>query len=132
MLRMDPRVKTSAAALAQQFQTSRQLYEDAEALSEAATHANALREQLETLEKSQAASADVKAFGEKLDEVAGSERRGPPRGGVPETIDGVRGDKKTVLAYVESHWIDMRPRSLREWMQQQERENAQAAQRVAG
>ena len=49
-------------------------------------------------------------------------------------VEGVRGDKKTVLAYVESHWTDMRPRSLREWMQQQqqEKESAQAAERVAG
>ncbi|KQX86741.1 MbtH family protein [Variovorax sp. Root473] len=48
--------------------------------------------------------------------------------------EGVRGDKKTVLAYVESHWTDMRPHSLREWMQQQEqkKEGAQATERVAG
>ena len=31
-------------------------------------------------------------------------------------IEGVRGDKKTVLEYVEKSWTDMRPRSLREWM----------------
>jgi len=48
-------------------------------------------------------------------------------------VEGVRGDKKTVLAHVESHWTDMRPRSLREWMQQQQhKEGAQATERVAG
>jgi MbtH protein len=31
-------------------------------------------------------------------------------------VEGVRGDKKTVLDYIESTWTDMRPRSLREWM----------------
>jgi len=30
-------------------------------------------------------------------------------------VEGVQGDKQTVLAYVEEHWTDMRPRSLREW-----------------
>jgi len=34
-------------------------------------------------------------------------------------VAGVQGDKKTVLAYVESHWTDMRPKSLRDWMAQQ-------------
>lgn len=31
-------------------------------------------------------------------------------------VDGIQGDKKTVLDYVEQAWTDMRPRSLREWM----------------
>lgn len=31
-------------------------------------------------------------------------------------VDGVKGDKKTVLAYVEAQWTDMRPQSLRDWM----------------
>ncbi|MDQ0073667.1 MbtH protein [Variovorax boronicumulans] len=34
-------------------------------------------------------------------------------------VAGLQGDKKTVLAYVESHWTDMRPKSLRDWMAQQ-------------
>jgi MbtH protein len=45
-------------------------------------------------------------------------------------VEGVRGDKKTVLAYVEAHWTDMRPRSLREWMQQQA--DAPATETAAG
>ncbi|MGJ7530488.1 MbtH family protein [Variovorax sp. GB1P17] len=44
-------------------------------------------------------------------------------------VEGVKGDKKTVLAYVEGHWTDMRPKSLRDWMQQQE---SQAGAPVAG
>ena len=37
-----------------------------------------------------------------------------------KAVDGVQGDKKTVLAYVEKTWTDMRPKSLRDWMAQQE------------
>ena len=36
-------------------------------------------------------------------------------------VEGVKGDKKTVLAHVESVWTDMRPKSLRDWMSQQEK-----------
>ena len=36
-----------------------------------------------------------------------------------KAVDGVKGDKKTVLDYVEKTWTDMRPASLRLWMQEQ-------------
>ncbi|MDA8522149.1 MbtH family protein [Acidovorax sp. NCPPB 4044] len=36
------------------------------------------------------------------------------------SVEGVRGDKKTVVAYVDEVWTDMRPQSLRDWMQRQE------------
>ncbi|WP_088158827.1 MbtH family protein [Achromobacter xylosoxidans] len=46
-------------------------------------------------------------------------------------VDGVKGDKKTVLDYVEKTWTDMRPLSLRKWMDEQSatavRSNAAAA-----
>ncbi|WP_333905739.1 MbtH family protein [Delftia acidovorans] len=42
-------------------------------------------------------------------------------------VEGVKGDKKTVLDYVDATWIDMRPKSLRVWMQQQEQAGAGAA-----
>lgn len=35
-------------------------------------------------------------------------------------VQGVRGDKATVLAHIEKVWTDMRPKSLRDWMDQQE------------
>jgi MbtH protein len=45
-------------------------------------------------------------------------------------VDGVKGDKKTVLDYVEAQWTDMRPKSLRDWMaaqqSQQQPDNASA------
>lgn len=34
-------------------------------------------------------------------------------------VDGITGDKKTVLEYVEQAWTDMRPLSLRKWMDEQ-------------
>jgi len=34
-------------------------------------------------------------------------------------VPGVQGDKATVLAHVELAWTDMRPRSLRDWMDRQ-------------
>ncbi|SEO10021.1 MbtH protein [Duganella sp. CF517] len=36
-----------------------------------------------------------------------------------KAVDGVKGDKQTVLDYVERAWTDMRPLSLRQWMAQQ-------------
>lgn len=34
-------------------------------------------------------------------------------------VPGISGDKKTVLAFVEATWTDMRPQSLRRWMDAQ-------------
>ena len=42
-------------------------------------------------------------------------------------VDGVKGDKKTVLEYVEKTWTDMRPLSLRKWMEEQEAKGAWSA-----
>jgi MbtH protein len=35
-------------------------------------------------------------------------------------VEGVHGDKPTVLAYIDQHWTDMRPKSLRDWMAAQQ------------
>lgn len=37
-----------------------------------------------------------------------------------KAVEGVKGDKKTVLEYVDKVWTDMRPLSLRKWMAEQE------------
>ncbi|UXH76225.1 MbtH family protein [Roseateles amylovorans] len=34
-------------------------------------------------------------------------------------VPDIRGDKKTVLDFVDRTWTDMRPKSLRDWMAQQ-------------
>lgn len=39
-------------------------------------------------------------------------------------IEGVKGDKKTVLEFVEKTWTDMRPLSLRRWMDEQAKSDA--------
>lgn len=36
-----------------------------------------------------------------------------------QAIDGVAGDKDKVQTYINEHWTDMRPASLRKWMQEQ-------------
>lgn len=36
-----------------------------------------------------------------------------------ETGAQIKGDKKFVLEYVEKTWVDMRPLSLRKWMDEQ-------------
>lgn len=34
-------------------------------------------------------------------------------------VDGIKGDKKTVTDFVDQAWTDMRPLSLRQWMDAQ-------------
>jgi MbtH protein len=36
-----------------------------------------------------------------------------------KAVDGIKGDKKTVLEFVEQTRTDMRPQSLRSWMEDQ-------------
>ncbi|MBE0457048.1 MbtH family protein [Pseudoalteromonas prydzensis] len=33
-----------------------------------------------------------------------------------QAVAGIQGDKSIVLAYINEHWTDMRPASLRQWM----------------
>lgn len=42
-------------------------------------------------------------------------------------VEGVKGDKKTVLEFVEKTWVDMRPLSLRQWMDGQAAKTANAS-----
>ncbi|ABF40626.1 hypothetical protein Acid345_1624 [Candidatus Koribacter versatilis Ellin345] len=91
-IEMDPRVKTATADLAQQFNASHQLYEDAKLISDAAAHAQAIREQLDQLHsKGGAAATDIEAFNKKIAEIAGEEEDfGPRRPGTAETLSSVR------------------------------------------
>ncbi|MFG6449095.1 MbtH family protein [Roseateles sp. BYS180W] len=36
-------------------------------------------------------------------------------------VEGIKGDKKTVTEFVDKTWTDMRPLSLRRWMDEQAR-----------
>jgi hypothetical protein len=80
---MDPRVKTPQAALQQQFQLSKELYDDALKLTADIEQANAIRRQLKSLrERAQDGTAEaIDAFSKKLDAVAGSEAPRRGRGG---------------------------------------------------
>lgn len=42
-------------------------------------------------------------------------------------VAGVEGDKKTALEYIEKTWTDMRPHSLRQWMNEQDAVTATGA-----
>jgi MbtH protein len=42
-------------------------------------------------------------------------------------VEGVKGDKKTVLEFVDRTWTDMRPLSLRKWMAEQEAKRTDTA-----
>lgn len=44
-----------------------------------------------------------------------------------KAVEGVRGDKQHVLDYVRTHWQDMRPLSLRKWMEDQAKAGTTAA-----
>ncbi|MFT3815691.1 MAG: MbtH family NRPS accessory protein [Acidovorax sp.] len=47
-------------------------------------------------------------------------------------VEGIKGDKKTVLEWVDKNWTDMRPKSLREWMAEQEQAKQAAPAEMAG
>jgi MbtH protein len=43
-------------------------------------------------------------------------------------VEGVQGDKKTVLEHIEKAWTDMRPLSLRQWTAEQDAAGATSQQ----
>ena len=102
---MDPRVRTPAADLQQQFQLSKQLYDSAWKLSLAINQATALRAQLKDRKQRAGeviAGAAIEAFAKQLDVVAGEGggRRG--RGG-PQTdsLASVRGSLLTLMGILQ-------------------------------
>jgi photosystem II stability/assembly factor-like uncharacterized protein len=98
---MDPRVKTSAADLERQFTLSKQLYDNALALSGAIEQARSLRAQLQNLRQRAAPGAlgdAIAALDKKIEALAGAPggRRGgfegPPGGGAgAATLNSLRG-----------------------------------------
>ncbi len=101
-VKMDPRVKTPALALTQQFDASLALYNQARTLSAAASHADALKDQLDELAKNPKAPADaVEAFSKKLDEVIAGAPIFPPPPKMPETLEGVRNAALMVMTMMQ-------------------------------
>lgn len=105
---MDPRVKTPAAALQQQFTTSKQLYDAALQLTPAMDKARAWREQLAHADGQGSASSAISDFEKKLDELVGGGRggrrffagAGEQRG--PESLNAVRGGLLMLLYEIQS------------------------------
>jgi len=91
-IQMDPRVKTPAADLEQQFELSQQVYQNILALQPINDQVEQLRAQLKAQrEKSPADSAKLDAFSQKLDAFAGAggrRRRGTQQA---PTLSSVRG-----------------------------------------
>jgi hypothetical protein len=90
---MDPRVKTSAADLAQQFKTSEDLYGDARTVSAAMEQVTALRSQIKELQKPapKEISVSLTALDQKLQTFAGGEAGRGGRGGDPKSLAALRG-----------------------------------------
>ncbi len=99
-IKMDPRVKTPAADLQQQFTLSMQLYESVAALSTALDEVRAARAQLREARQGEGASASsTNALDPKLEALAGREggRPGPPGTAQPDTLNSVRTSLLTLM-----------------------------------
>jgi hypothetical protein len=93
-IKMDPRVKTSAAALQKQSQASQQVYTHLLALSPAVEQATSLRKQLqEALSKApkeSAAAAALTKVNENMNKLLGAATRRPGPGSDQPTLAGLR------------------------------------------
>jgi photosystem II stability/assembly factor-like uncharacterized protein len=91
-LEIDPRVKTPAEGLQQQFKLSSDLYAALLTLSPAVEQAGDLRKQLKELQSKANGDAltAVKAFDQKLQALAGGVARRPGAGAEPPTLGGLR------------------------------------------
>jgi photosystem II stability/assembly factor-like uncharacterized protein len=93
-IKMDPRVKSSTADLAQQFKASEDLYGDARTVSAAMEQVATLRSQIKELQKPapKEISVSLTALDQKLQTLSGVEAgRGGGRGGDPKSLAALRG-----------------------------------------
>jgi hypothetical protein len=122
---MDPRVKTPASHLQQQFTLSKQLYGQIVTINDALSQVRAIRQQL-------AAKPDA-AVEQKLDAVAGREQQGFGGGGrfgggnALETLTSIRGSLTTLLGELQG--ADVAPTTS---LVQTTNEKLQAATAVLG
>jgi len=92
-VKMDPRVKTSRAALEQQFKLSEQLYKQLEALAPAAEQATRAHKQLTEIRQKLSAgtlAAAVDQIDQKLQAVAGGAQRRPGAGTEALTLSSLQ------------------------------------------
>jgi photosystem II stability/assembly factor-like uncharacterized protein len=92
VIKMDPRVKTSPAALQQQFKLSQDLYTQLLALSPAAEQIIDVRKQLKDLQPRATGEvlAAVNMLDKKLEALAGGAMRRPGAGTEPPTLGGLK------------------------------------------
>jgi photosystem II stability/assembly factor-like uncharacterized protein len=92
VIKMDPRVKTSPAALQQQFKLSHDLYTQLLALSPAAEQIVDVRKQLKDLQPRATGEvlAAVNTLDKKLEALAGGATRRPGAGTEPPTLGGLK------------------------------------------
>jgi hypothetical protein len=103
-VKMDPRVKTPPAALAQQSAQSQKLYSQLLTLAPAVDQAADLRKHLKELQKQAQGDvlAAVKAFDQKLDDVAGGGApRRPGAGNQPPTLGVMRARYLALLGVLQ-------------------------------
>ncbi len=91
-IKMDPRVKTPLAGVAQQGKLSHELYTTLLTLAPAVERASSIRKQLKDIQaRAQGdALAAVKALDQKVQELAGGVTRRPGAGAEPPTLGGLR------------------------------------------
>jgi len=91
-VKIDPRVKTPPAGLAQQFKLSQELYTTLLSLAPAVEQASSVRKQLKDIQgRAQGdALAAVKALDQKVQELAGGVTRRPGAGTEAPTLGGLR------------------------------------------
>src|SRR5947207_8887880 len=91
-IQMDPRVKTPATGLAQQFKLSQQLYNDLLSVAPAVNQLSSMRKQLKELQKQ--AQGDVlvavNTLDQKLQALGGGQARRPGAGTEPPSLGGMR------------------------------------------
>jgi hypothetical protein len=99
-IEMDPRVKTSAAGMQQQFKLSNDLYTQLLTLSPAAEQVVDVRKQLKDLQPRATgeALAAIKALDLKLQALAGGATRRPGPGTEPPTLGGLKTKFLTLFA----------------------------------
>ena len=102
-VQMDPRVKTPAAALAQQSKLSQQLYRQLLSVSPAFDQIVALRAKTKDLQAQAKGDtlAAVNAFDQKLQALAGGAARRPGPGSEPPTLGGLRTRLLTLLGVIQ-------------------------------
>ena len=94
-IKLDPRVKTPATGIAQQFTLSKRLYDAALSLTPAIQHADAIRSQLKEMKPQGAAQESVAAFTKKFDAVVGG--GGGRRRGSAAAADSLASVRGTLL-----------------------------------